>query len=197
MFFDVTSGEFSEDWEINSTANYYQNHLRMGSTADGFNVKAVSNRTKGTAEVLLPAYEQGKALQTWGLAVNHNGKNIDLALEFVNGLLSSKVQMDMFNMERAYYYPVNSEIEGDIKKIEAQSGPEKSAVDLKDYALSQIKTPESGAYNPSADAVQDKIFKMIRKELFKLIFSSTPYSDEEIKKVLKELESKCNIYLNE
>ncbi|KPU27937.1 hypothetical protein TR13x_00875 [Caloranaerobacter sp. TR13] len=147
--------------------------------------------------IILPQviYELEK-LRVWGFIVNKNGKNVDLGLEFIDGLLSDEVQLEMFREKYDYSYPVNKDIEEEIEEIEKANYVNERAVALRKYILTRIK---NGAYKSSNE--YGKMYKIIKEELIKemtkFVFADEPYSDEKLSRELQKLEDKLNMWLNE
>jgi len=99
-------------------------------------------------------------LRTWGFIVNKNGRNTDIGMEFLNGLLSNETQLIMFNGANTGTYPVNKEIENEIEKIEKQRNINQQSVILRKYILKKI---ENGEYEPYGH--QDDKERELRKIL--------------------------------
>ncbi|WP_066499172.1 extracellular solute-binding protein [Abyssisolibacter fermentans] len=148
-------------------------------------------------DIVLPNIIYGKddLLYTCGFIVNKNGKNIELAMEFINGLLSDEIQLEMYKTEADALYPVNKEIVNEIEKIEKDKSTNEKAVDLRKYILQQIKT---GNYRRCSNSrVNQEIKNMIYKDFAKFIFADEAYTDEELGSELQKLENKYNMWLNE
>ncbi|WP_066499177.1 extracellular solute-binding protein [Abyssisolibacter fermentans] len=140
--------------------------------------------------------ENDDLLATCGFIVNRNGKNIDLGMEFINGLLSDEIQLEMFkSIEFETAYPVNREIENDIEKIEKEKEINEKAIKLRKYILQQVKI---GNYKRSYDSrIIKEIKTMIQKDFAKFIFADQAYTDEQLGRELQKLENKYNMWLNE
>ncbi len=146
--------------------------------------------------IVLPnvIYGEDEIFEVWGFIVNSNGKNIELGMEFINELLEGDIQLEMFTQQYSAY-PVNKEIEDDIKKIEKERGVEEKAIELREYLLNQI---ELGGYKHSTSSrKKQEIQGMIYLDFVKYVFADEPYSDEELSTELQKLEDKYRIWLNE
>lgn len=155
--------------------------------------------------IMVPDYKNNKLnLSTCGFLINKNGKNLELAYEFVNGLLSNETQLDMFKPGKiSQFYPINKDIEEEIKKLDSQEKYKEKAVDTRDYLLGLIKNGKcelslrtSGIRQTNMDKVS-KIHRKFTKDITKFIFADKSYSDEELSEELKRLEDEYNIWLNE
>ena len=154
---------------------------------------------------MAPDYKNGKLnLSTCGFLINKNGNDLELAYEFINGLLGDEAQLDMFKPSKiSQFYPVNRDIEDEIKKLDSQEGYKKEAVDAGDYMLGLIRDGKCELYigtdgirQKNIDKV-NKIYRKFTKDIMKLIFADKPYSDAELSGELKKLENEYNIWLNE
>lgn len=146
--------------------------------------------------LILPRLDVDTALSTSGFIINRNGKNTDLAIDFLNGLLDDEVQLSMFNNLTYGGYPVNKDIEEKISKIELDNDVNKDAIILRKYILEKIKAGELKPYK-QIDSTLYEFRQMLHKDLMKLIFSKEEYSDEELSKELQKLEDKYNMWLKE
>jgi ABC-type glycerol-3-phosphate transport system substrate-binding protein len=198
MFFEFESEELKKDFETwlsrgvsgNLDNGLMANVLRAGDLQEWIKEHTIIKDPRAMSE--------DEFLSSYGFLVNKNAKHQDLAYEFINGLLSNEVQMNMFEIDNTpfSYYPVNKEIEADILKLEQQEGLDPRAIQIKDFALQELKDDK---YLLS-DTVNTAIYEfegMIRKDLTKLIMADNPYSDEQLQVELKRMENKYNIYLNE
>ncbi|WP_066499132.1 extracellular solute-binding protein [Abyssisolibacter fermentans] len=166
-----------------------------------------------TGDVFLPNIIRGddNLLKICGFIVNRNGKNVELGMEFINGLLSDKIQLEMFKSNRSY--PVNKDIEEEIDKIEKEinekAAKEKKegikhyvrkdvnekAIALRKYIISQVKSGNYKRCNNNKTAI--KIKNMIYKDFAKFIFADEAYTDDELSRELQKLENEYNMWLNE
>ena len=161
------------------------------------NKHEIRSYTLSSPEVILPnVINPEDKLKTWGFIVNKNGRNTDIGMEFLNGLLSDKTQLIMFNGTDVGAYPVNKEIEDEIERIEKQRNMNQQAVILRKYILKKI---ENGEYEPYGhqDDKERELRKILHKDISKFIIAEEPYTDEEISRELEKLESRYNIWLNE
>ncbi len=165
-------------------------------SSDGLKSLEVSDVIGINNDIVLPdvVYGEDEIFWIWGFIVNRNGKNIELGMEFINGLLKDDVQLEMFTQEYSAY-PVNKEIEDEISKIEEEKSINEKAVELRKYILSQIKT---GNYRRSySSKKKEEMLSMLYKDFAKYIFADEPYSDKELGNELQKLEDKYNMWLNE
>lgn len=174
-------------------------HLDGGGIDNLFRAKNLQERIKGYAVIREPRnMSSDELLDSYGFLVNKNGKHLDLAYEFINGLLSDENQMAMFQYEDMNYphYPVNKDIEADILKLEAEAGLDPRAIQVKSIVLQDLKAGKCRLWT-NANINIYRLFDMIDKDLTKFILADEPYSDELLQAELKKLEDKYNIYLNE
>jgi spermidine/putrescine-binding protein len=181
----------SKKYQINSFRNYEEessiNALRPGD----------SNYMVESGNVVLPNMLEDKIhLYSHGFMINKNGKNKELAYEFVNGILDNEVQLKIFKDSMFSYYPVNNEIEKEISIIEKSRKYEPEAIGLKNYILKEIEA-ENGLLSIERYDGEYEIFWMLVKDLTKYIFSDKSYTELELKLELQKLEDKYNIYLSE
>lgn len=198
-YYNMLYEDRSEEW--NNSFQNYLNNIKNGQFYGGpinnlFRAENLQNYIEKYAIVKFPdEVSNGVTLDSYGFIVNKNGKNQDLAYEFINGLLSNEVQMDMFKSETEYY-PVNKEIEADILKLESEKQFDPKATQLKAFALQELK---GGKYKLWTTENTDiwELEGAIKKDMSKLILADEPYSDEQLQVELKKLEDKYNIYLSE
>ncbi|WP_069649321.1 extracellular solute-binding protein [Caloranaerobacter ferrireducens] len=116
MFYVAESNEYKEVRETslyNDTDNirrwyYYKNALK----SLGNDIDMVINDY-----IILPqVVDENNKLILWGFVVNKKGKNVDLGLEFLNGLLCDEVQLEIFRDKGSLFYPVNKDIEEKLRK---------------------------------------------------------------------------------
>lgn len=173
-----------------------KSHIRNTFVLNGFRVDEIMKKSKENNAVILPKFSNEKAyISTCGFLVNKNGKNKELAYEFINGLLSDEAQWKLFD-EGGRYYPVSKAIESKILNIEAQKYGDSKAAELKRFLLNQLNDGKC-----ETDAATDERLKSIKdmmyRDLSKYILSDEEYSDDALKVELKKLEDKFDIYLNE
>ncbi|WP_066499180.1 extracellular solute-binding protein [Abyssisolibacter fermentans] len=195
MFFNMNSDEYKENVDtIEKTSNqslrkvyFRKNPLKTITLRDNIFLNEL---------VILPNVIYNGSLSSWGFIVNKNGENIDIGLEFISGLLSDDVQLQIYNDKRFPYYPVNKKIEKEIETIEKENNINAKLTELMKYLLSQI---EEGKYKSMNDG--SKVFKEIEsmwnKQIVKFIFSDELYTDEELSRELQKVENKYNLWLNE
>ncbi|WP_425449881.1 hypothetical protein, partial [Dethiothermospora halolimnae] len=134
---------------------------------------------------------------------NKNGRNVNEGIKLIDYLLSDEVQMRLYNSEREpyvlFFYPVNEDIEGEIKELEKNKDLSDKALRIKAEELEKIKSGENKPkltyedQNMSIYILKDKLYK----DIFKLVFADEEYSDSKLERKLQELENQYNIYLNE
>lgn len=197
MFYEPSSNEHKEHNIQATSEGYYNNHLRTICQCNALKASEVSESMENNDYILLPKIRNNVAISlgTWGFVVNQNGKNKNLALDFINGLLADDTQLEMFNDENSYYYPVNSSIETEIIATE-ESNLDSSAIELKKYLLSRLKIEKTDHLATFSHVAEERILSAISDYVFKFVFSEEPFSDEEIQSDLNKLETECNTYLN-
>lgn len=194
MVFEGKSQEYKDGRE-NYLKNNDNGHIDAGLAANIFRAKEMDWKSKSFGTIMYPQFKDNEMIiESYGFLVNKNGKNLDLAYEFINGLLSDEVQMDMFESE-SRYYPVNKNIEADILKLEADGVSDPRVIEVKSYALQQLKDGQYDLWITSG-GVQN-IRWTIEMDLTKFILADNPYSDEQLKAELKRLEDKYNVWLSE
>ncbi|WP_066499148.1 extracellular solute-binding protein [Abyssisolibacter fermentans] len=213
MIFEGGSKESKES--KNLFRRYNNENLRKKCWTNGLKSLEISKYINAKDDIFLPntIYEKNDLLRTYGFIVNKNGKNIDLGMEFLNGLLSDEIQLEMFKSKWGDLYPVNKEIENEIERIEKEINDKivkekkegvkhyvrkdinKKAIALRKYILSQVKT---GNYKHCSNSkIINEVKKMIHKDFAKFIFADEPYTEEELGRELQKLENKYNMWLNE
>lgn len=198
MLFEPDSEESKKDHEAWIDRDL-SNNLDNGVTGNLLRASDVQQWVKEYAVIKHPRYASKSVdLGSYGFLVSKNGKHLDLAYEFINGLLSNEVQMEVFEGKNNYFleYPVNKEIEADILKLEAEDGLDPRALQVKSFVLQELK---DGKCELSSTANNDiyRLNSMLYKDITKLILADNPYSDEQLQAELKRMEDKYNIYLNE
>ncbi len=200
MLYEYSSDEFKEDSEQRLSEAYNSQVLRNRRyeyTTNPLKAKDTSYKIAHGGAVVLPRFsDEASGLIYQGFLVNRNGKNTELACEFINGLLSKEVQQQIYESNDDEY-PVNQELEGTIRDIEAQAKLDDRAVMLKSYILEQIKSGNCKLWKDSIKDSESELFGKLVKDLSKCIFADKAYSDEELVKELQRLEDKYDIWLNE
>lgn len=196
MIFEKESEEYKD-------SNYLEKYFdskgltpTYSGTSNGLKSLEVSNFIDTNNDIVLPnvAYGENDLFGVWGFIVNRNGKNIELGMEFINGLLKDDVQLETFTQEYSSY-PVNKEIENDISKIEEEKSINEKAIDLRKYILSQIET---GNYRRShSSKIKQEMQIMLHKDFAKYIFADEPYTDKELSDELQKLEDKYGVWIRE
>ncbi|SHH34340.1 ABC-type glycerol-3-phosphate transport system, substrate-binding protein [Caloranaerobacter azorensis DSM 13643] len=194
MFFEIRSEEYKKVREMVSY-NETNSIRRQFYAKNALNSLGNSLEMDVREHIILPqVIDKFNELVLWGFVVNKNGKNIDLGLEFLNGLLSDEVQLELFKKKRDY--PVNKDIEDEIEKIEKDNNVNEKSIALRKYVLSKIK---SGDYK-SLNSYNDKyliIDSELTRNIIKFVFADKDYTDEEMVKEIEKFENKLNMWLNE
>lgn len=205
LLFDEQSKEFQDETTLMISDEYLETSLRNLQCEYMSNLLIAENNDyiiKWNDVMILPRFEKHNPyvanLGTWGFLVNRNGKELELAYEFLNGLLSDEVQMQMLNVstDTFCYYPVSKAVESDIRSMENRKQLGKGAVELREYALNKVKDGEF-SMDFYINEKEREMFTSILKDISKYIFADKKYSDEELSKELQGLEDKYNIWLNE
>lgn len=196
MIFEQDSKESQENLNL-FIKNKESGHIQSGMLKNLLFAIDIQNANDINGTVTMPEFSDKEILlEACGFVVNRNARNPELAFEFLNGLLSNDFQMNLYNDSKDGYYPVNKDIESDIKAIEADKVKDEKVLKAKEYALNQIKNGQILFWNAENLVFLD-LKEMIEKDLAKIILADKEYSDEELSATLKELENKYNIYLNE
>lgn len=206
MIFETTSEEAQKGNEIYDSKEYREQSLRVygyGNIRSRLFARQIQEALNIGA-VLCPEYkDRGIYITSFGFLVNKNGSNVELAYEFINGLLSDEIQMGLWQPSILYqYYPVNKDIEEQIIKAEIEEGANPEAMEAKMAALNLIKENQAqlivlNDFDNNSEQIGSKIFGLLQKEIVKFIFADTPYSDEELSAELKRLEAEYTIWMNE
>jgi hypothetical protein len=214
MFYVPTSKEAISEEELRSTVEYKQESLRavgFGNISSRLYTRQIQDALDNGL-VLMPDFKGlDTGLHSCGFLVNKNGNNLELAYEFVNGLLEDETQMEMWQLDRLYqYYPVNKEIEERIRNAEIQENLEvtgqknldKEVTDIKENALNRIKQGHAYLFvlknmDNTAMGEEFQLYERFKKQVTKMIFADIPYSDDELERELKKLEAEYTIWLNE
>lgn len=195
MIFENASKESEEDMQLYNRNNN-NGHIDGGNIANLFRAEELSSKNKKDGTVMYPQFSDREVIiESCGFVVNKNGRNLELAYEFINGLLNDDIQMSMFN-EGGYYFPTNKEIEADILKNESEKNLDQKAIELKAYALQQLKEGKCKLWNTLDQSFSSLNF-MMYKDFSKFILADNPYSDVELSAELQKLENKYNIWLSE
>ncbi|HYE12656.1 MAG TPA: ABC transporter substrate-binding protein [Patescibacteria group bacterium] len=196
MITEDNSKEFQESRDLFS--QYEQSgHIESGRYENLLRTIDVYSNNYNYGTIMMPEYSNKEVmLSAGGFAINKNAKNSELAYEFINGLLSNEIQMQIFNDVEDGFYPANKDIEEDIKALEAEKVADERVLQTKEYVLNQIKNEHMKIWNAeNLDFYNLK--KMIEEDFIKIILADKEYADVELSAKLSELENKYNIYLNE
>jgi len=199
MLFEKQLAEYNKDRSLLASKEYSINNFRNSEQESDINALRAgdSNYMFQEDNVVLPnVLENKKYLFSDGFMINKNGKNKELAYEFVNGILDNEVQLELFMDSMFSYYPVNNEIEKDISVIEKNSKYVAEAIELKKYMLNEIEKGNA-TLSIARDDREYEIFWMLVKDLTKYIFTDNAYTELELKQELQKLEDKYNIWLSE
>jgi ABC-type glycerol-3-phosphate transport system substrate-binding protein len=199
MLYVPTSEEWMDNYKMRSSTEYKNSHFlnqSIGNDINAFKAKDIDNRRNVNNLIVLPDVRNPKKyLSTWGFMVNTNGKNLDLAYEFINGMLKNEFQLKIFEDEDLMY-PVSKNIEADILNLEANQGLDEKSIGMKKYFLNQVK---NGNYEfaITRSYKEDQLREIFIKDFSKFIFGDKSYSDTELSIELQKLEDKYNIFLSE
>jgi maltose-binding protein MalE len=199
MLFERQREEYEKDRRFIKSKEYQKNGIRNYEEETSINAlrAADSNYMIESGNVVLPNLLEDKIyLYSDGFMINRNGKNKELAYEFVNGMLDNEVQLQIFKDSIVSYYPVNKEIEKEINSIEKSRKYEPEAIELKNYILKEIEDGNALLSIERYDR-EYELFWMLVKDLTKYIFADKSYTEFELKQGLQKLEDKYNIYLSE
>lgn len=206
MLYEPTSEEALSEKELLSSTDYKQQNL-LARASSNTSSRLYARQIKYTLDsglVLKPNYKDVDTdLNSFGFLVNKNGNNLELAYEFINGLLADEMQMEMWQPSNIYqFYPVNKEIEEKIIKAEVEENADQKAIAIKEATLNRIKQGHAYLYvlrNMDIGITIEKyqLYERLKKQMMKFIFADIPYSDEELSRELKELEAEYTIWLNE
>lgn len=206
MLYEPASEEALNEGELLFSKEYKQQSLNArgsSNTSSRLFARQIQD-TLDSGLVIRPDYKDNDTdLKSYGFLVNKNGNNLELAYEFINGLLADEMQMEMWQMDNVYqYYPVNKEVEDNIRKAELEENSDQKAIAIKENALNRIKQGQAHLYvlkNMDNATMIEKyqLYERLKKQMVKFIFADTPYSDEELGSELKKLEAEYTIWLNE
>ncbi len=183
-------------WDFELYQQNKNNHIKTGLMSL-LRADRSSSEMRSYDAIAVPQYgDYAQHLDTYGFMVNRRSKNIELACEYINGLLNNETQLELYKTDLYKFYPVNKDIEKNIEEKEAQDKPEKRAVELKKYALEQIRDGNCNIWSKT-DKRELKLAEMLLQDLSRYIFTDKQYSDEELDRELKGLEDRYNIWLNE
>lgn len=194
VFFDYNTDEYfktmESDFWIDNTL------LERRFKVYGLKSYAMDEYAERENVLILPTLDTDSVLSVSGFIINKNSRNIELAIDFLNGLLCDEIQLSMFNSSTQSGYPVNKDIEEKIEKMEIDNDIGEDAVLLRKFILEKIK---NGEYKPYRQ-IDSELFDfrlMLHKDLIEFIFSEKPYSDKELGQELQRLEYKYIMWLNE
>ncbi len=196
---EPTSLEFTKDIELRRSDEYNNQHFRNLSGEANVNALYARdiNRQDMEKSIILPkVISMEKYLWSFGYMVNKNGKNLELAYEYINGLLSDDMQLKMYADEKSKIYPVNQSIEVEIAAREKNSGNRDAAITVKNRLFDEVK---NGHYKliDLRDRKERVLNEMLIKDLYKYIFADEEYTDQELSAELQKLEDKYNIWMTE
>lgn len=199
MLYVPTSEEWIDNYKIKSSTEYKNSHFlneSMGNDIDPFKAKDIDGRRNINNLIVLPDVKNTKKyLSTWGFMVNANGKNLDLAYEFINGMLENEFQWKIFE-DKDLMYPVSKNIEADILNLEANQGLDEKSIEMKKYFLDQVKNGNR-QFAITQSYKENQLREMFIKDFSQFIFGDKSYSDTELSIELQKLEDKYNIFLSE
>lgn len=137
-----------------------------------------------------------------GFIVNKNGKNYEIGLEFIDFALRDDIQLFLSNYSRtngiSSFAPVVKTVEKEIDKIVESQNIDQRIAKLREAMLSKIRDKDNK--DKLFDRRTQKHFELeheLRKLIFEITLADTPYSEEKIDSMLKELENKYIAYFSE
>lgn len=196
MLYEEDSQEFKQSFDL-FLANVQSNTIEAGVVENLFRAVDVDRKNRNHGTVMLPEVSDKKPfIGTSGFAVNKNGKHLELAYEFINGLLSDEMQLQLYYEGSQPYYPVDENIESTILSEEADKVKDPRVMETKAYALNQVKNGVIRIGN-STNLDFEALKLRMERELTKIIFSDYPYTEERLSEALQKLEDQYNLYLNE
>ena len=141
MGFEATSDEFISNQKLRASKEYSDQHFR--SYKDEYSVNLlyaqdIVMKSTRFLQVLPDIIGDDNILWSFGIMVNKNGSNLELAYEYINGLLSDEMQLKMFEEQHLDIYPVNEAIESLILDQEKNFDYEEEALQLKGFMLERI-----------------------------------------------------------
>lgn len=200
MFFEESSEEFNQVMELIMSDQYQNDCFLRYASGNPLNPKLTGKLLAEGNVVSAPPYPAMRLdIMFNAFMVNKNGENLDLAYAFVDGLLSRKIQMEIYNAnnsENDFFYPVSKEIEAEIKMLESQEKLDPKAIALKDYVLGNIKNGKFQLYSYKNEK-EESLYFMWYSDMLKFIFTDKPYADMRLSNALQALEDKYNMILNE
>lgn len=199
MIFDNSSQEFKESLLQMRKNENNQECFNKASSRNALNTRFTSDSLNvGNNVTLEPFALAGINTLFNAFMINKKGKNLNLAYEFLNGILSKKTQLDIYQANRMNtyeaFYPVSKEIETEIETLEAKEELNPIAIKLKKEVLSKIKE-EKIQVAAFKNEKEKQIFSSWYGDIMQFIFAEKPYSDEELSAALKVLEDNYIIYL--
>ncbi len=200
LLFDSQSEEYTKDRELAAAKEAQTDMLR--NTKKEYKTNAlhpIDTSYSFTNEDMLirpDVLEDKLYISSEGFLVNKSGKNIELACEFINGLLEDDVQLSIYNDQPFPNYPVSKAIDGELSKIEKEKNYAPEAIELKNYLLKQVEQGNAALEITKGEKEQE-IRWMLVKDLTQFIFVDKDYNEGELSAELKKLENKYNIWLSE
>ena len=198
MLFEYTSQEFIEDTKLQLSKGYEEQNFRSrrDENINMLYARDIDLKRLVRLVVLPDSISEENYLSSLGYMANKNGANLELAYEFVNGLLSDEMQLQMYEYEGSRIYPVNKDIESKIADIEKSEGYSEEALQLKKFILDKIKIGEFQLFE-LRDMKKDDLYWMLIKDILQYIFADKRYTDAQLSTELQKLENKYNIILSE
>lgn len=204
-FRESQSEEAQRDSEIIRSEEYKRDCLNREyegrSRTNLLRASEIYNSMLKGSVVLPKEADRAAKLKSFGFAVNKNGKNLELAYEFINGILSDEIQMAMISADElyniSYFYPVNRDIEKDIKNLEIETEVDSKAIEVRDYALEQLKSGKLVLDAYYYGDGRESVYEGVRRFIIEAVFADKPYSDEQLTQLLQKIENDINLWLNE
>lgn len=200
-YYNVCFTKESLDPKYFKLTNPTPNYIFTGEVENLLNPINVHNKIIKNKIVLTDINSKGKDLSIGGFLVNKNGQNKEKGIKLIDYILSNKVQMRLYNYEykQVCFYPVNKDIEEEIKSIEDSKNLGKRALELKRYVLTNIKEGKNKAKRiyEKEDMSKFILNNKLHEDIFRIVFWDEEYGDKKLERKLQELENQYTIWMNE
>ncbi len=199
MLYDEYSDENKKSFELFEKS--YTEHLEYsGGFVNLLRAKDTDKLISKNSGIILPQFsDRSSYLYSYGFFVNKNGKNLELAYEFINGLLSDDMQMQMYTDWGKYYpfyYPISKDIENQIMSLDENAGLDPKAIELKKFAIEDIKAGNRNLSTEMSEKVMI-LYYMFKKDILEIIFADNKYTDAQLEAELQKLQNKYDAWLRE
>jgi len=203
MMFDVNSNEGKKAFQLYSKDRFdLKKYIHDPYPYNLFSSAQTSQVIKDPELLFIPSEADMFILGRW-VAVNRNGSNADLGIEFLNYLISDEVQMDMYKtyiIQRRHFnlggYVIKS-IEELVDQMDRDRDLPQTAINLRKHMYDNLNAGKYNHLGYKENVKMEYIRRRITQEQFKIVFSDTYYTRDQILESLKRLESELNIYLME